>query len=149
MADVTKPHFGITKRGLHVHLRTTDHLPHDNAVSRFNSRIAIFTTKIVGTMWCAYVFAAFDCLALPTALQQGLYGIVQWVASFFLQLVLLSVIMVGQNLQATASDARSAKTFEDTEVIVSALDVHTEGGLKVLLDEIKVLQEQVAAMQGK
>jgi hypothetical protein len=117
-----EPHFGRTRHGgLPVHLHVHDHLPRRNAAERFNAWLAVWTTRLVGTMWCAYLFAAFDCLALPTALRQGLYGIVQWVASFFLQLVLLSVIMVGQNLQAVASDARAAKTFEDTEVIIGRL----------------------------
>jgi hypothetical protein len=117
---------------LRVHLRTTDHLPRATAVQRFNSRLAVLATRVVGTMWCAYAFAAFDCLALPTALQQGLYGIVQWVASFFLQLVLLSVIMVGQNIQSAAADSRAAKTFSDTELIADRLDLSTQGGIQVL-----------------
>jgi hypothetical protein len=136
---MTAPHFGYTKQEhgeMPVHLKTHDHLPGSNIVVRFNSRLAVLVTKVVGTMWCAYVFAIFDLLALPTALQQGLYGIVQWVASFFLQLVLLSVIMVGQNLQITAADARAAKQFDDTETIVDRLDTRTQGGLKEVMDAI-------------
>jgi hypothetical protein len=72
-------------------------------------------------MWCSYLFAAFDCLALPQAIQGGLFGIVQWVASFFLQLVLLSIVMVGQNVQGAASDARSIATYKDTEAILQML----------------------------
>lgn len=112
-------------------------------IARFNSRLAVLVTRAVGTMYCAYVFALFDLLALPTAISQGLYGIVQWVASFFLQLVLLSVIMVGQNMQSVASDARAAKTFEDTEVIADRLDVHTQGGIKDVLDSIAELRARV------
>lgn len=141
---MTEPHFGWTSLGHPVHKRTVDHLPSGNAVDRFNSRLAIWTTKVVGTMWCAYAFAVFDCLALPTALQAGMYGIVQWVASFFLQLVLLSVIMVGQNLQATSSDARAAKTFEDTEIILDKLNLDTEGGIRVLNEKL----DQLLAMKG-
>lgn len=140
-----EPHFGHTKHGLPVHLRTQDHLPARNAADRFNSMLAIWTTKVVGTMWCAYAFALFDCLALPTALQAGLYGIVQWVASFFLQLVLLSVIMVGQNLQSAASDARAAKTFDDTEAILDQLNLNTEGGIKILNEKL----DQLLQAKGK
>src|SRR5580692_11600492 len=75
---VKHPHFGRTATGKPVHLHTHDYHPSEHWYDRVNKRVAIFTTKIVGTMWCAYVFAAFDCLALPTALHQGLYGIVQW-----------------------------------------------------------------------
>jgi hypothetical protein len=139
-----QPHFGKTRHGgLPVHLHVHDHLPRRNAAERFNAWLAVWTTRLVGTMWCAYLFAAFDCLALPTALRQGLYGIVQWVASFFLQLVLLSVIMVGQNLQAVASDARAAKTFEDTEVIIDRLDTATRGGLTEVLDRLADLEAKL------
>jgi hypothetical protein len=139
-----QPHFGKTRHGnLPVHLHVRDHLPHGNAVDRFNSRLDLLTTRAVGTVWCAYAFAAFDCLALPTALRQGLYGIVQWVASFFLQLVLLSIIMVGQNMQAVASDARAAKTFDDTEVIIDRLDTQTQGGITEVLDRLAGLEAKM------
>jgi hypothetical protein len=124
-----RPHFGYTRHGLPVHLRTRDHLPDGTAYARFNKAAALLVTRAVGTMTTAYFFAAFDCLALPTAIRQGLYGIVQWTASFFLQLVLLSVIMVGQNLQASASDARAARTFEDAEAILGKI-----AGLEAKLD---------------
>ena len=132
-----KPVHGYTKQGLPVHLRTIDHLPNKTRINRANAWLAIKITKGVGSMWCAYAFAAFDMLALPTAISQGLFGIVQWVASFFLQLVLLSIIMVGQNIAGEASDARSAKTFEDTEKIIDRLDVHTTGGLADAVTELK------------
>jgi hypothetical protein len=137
-----------TSDGQVVHRRVIDHLPARTLYQKFNKAVALLVTRAVGTMTCAYLFAAFDCLALPTALRQGLYGVVQWVASFFLQLVLLSVIMVGQNLQSVASDARAAKTFEDTEAIITLLDIHTEGGLKVVMDKLAELEAQVAALRG-
>jgi hypothetical protein len=129
-----------------------DHLrakPDDHPIIKANAWLAVKITQGVGTMWCAYAFALFDLLALPTAINGGLYGIVQWVASFFLQLVLLSIIMVGQAGQASASDARAAKQFEDTEVIVDRLDCNTSGGIKDVLDAIAALQAQVVASQAK
>jgi hypothetical protein len=132
-----------TRDGQVVHRRVIDHLPDSSPYQRFNKWLALRVTQSVGTMTCAYIFAAFDCLALPTALHQGLYGIVQWAASFFLQLVLLSVIMVGQNLQAVASDARSSKTFDDTEVIIDRLDSTTQGGITEVLDRLDALESKV------
>lgn len=88
---------------------------HSNPIVRFNARAAIVITKSVGTMWCAYAFALFDLLSLPSAIHTGTPAIVSWVAQTFLQLVLLSVIMVGQDVQARAADARSVQTFNDTE----------------------------------
>ena len=61
----------------------------------------------VATMWCAYIFAAIALISLPKALQSGdSIVIVSWVAQTFLQLVLLSIIMVGQKVQS--------KKVEDT-----------------------------------
>ena len=57
-------------------------------------------------MWCAYAFALFDLISLPEAIRGGLATLVSWVAQTFLQLVLLSVIMVGQNVQAAAGITR-------------------------------------------
>jgi hypothetical protein len=114
---VPHPHIALRKKQGPV--RVSDQLPSGNAISRFNSRLAMLITKGVGTMYCAYIFGIFDCLALPTAIKGGTYGIVQWVASFFLQLVLLSIIMVGQSIQGSASDARADQTYKDAEAILN------------------------------
>lgn len=105
-----------------------------------NAKIAVFLTNLVGSMWCAYVFAAIALIGLPPALRPGGEGIIAWIAQTFLQLVLLSVIMVGQNVQSVASDLRSQHTYDDTVQILDRLDVHTEGGLKDLADRIDELQ---------
>ncbi len=99
-------------------------------VEGINAKIAVLITSLVGTMWCAYLFTVIALIGLPTALKPGGEGIVSWIAQTFLQLVLLSVIMVGQNVQSSAADARSRRTFEDAETILDRLDVHTQGGLK-------------------
>lgn len=115
------PHFGHTKSGLPVHLHTLDHLPTGPGVlTRFNRWAAAVICAGVGTMYCAYAFAVLDAFALPQAIRGGAYGLVQWTASFFLQLVLLSIVMVNQNAQSSASDARASKTFEDCEALMSA-----------------------------
>ncbi|GAA2693810.1 hypothetical protein [Streptomyces lunalinharesii] len=107
------PHPHIASRRAQGPVKVTDQLPAGNAVSRFNTRIAILVTRVVGSMWCAYAFALFDLISLPDAIQAGASAIVSWVAQTFLQLVLLSVIMVGQNVQAAASDRRATATFHD------------------------------------
>jgi hypothetical protein len=109
----------------------------------FNAKIAVFLTNIVGSMWCAYVFAAIALLGLRPALKPGGEGLIAWIAQTFLQLVLLSVIMVGQNVQSVASDARSEHTYEDTVQILDRLDVRTEGSLKDLADRIDALTAKI------
>jgi hypothetical protein len=106
-------------------------------VEGFNAKLALVITRSVGTMSCAYLFAAIALISLPAAINSGqVIVIVAWVAQTFLQLVLLSIIMVGQSVQSAASDARAAKEFADTETILDRLDVHTSGGLKDVLDAI-------------
>ena len=74
-------------------------------IRRFNNRLAVLITRGVSTMWCAYAFAALALSSLPSALATGSANvIVQWVSQTFLQLVLLSVIMVGQSVQAQRLD---------------------------------------------
>ena len=104
-----------------------------------NAKIAVFLTNIVGSMWCAYVFAIIALIGLPPALKPGGEAIIAWIAQTFLQLVLLSVIMVGQNVQSVASDVRSQHTYDDMVQILDRLDIHTEGGLKDLADRIDEL----------
>ncbi|MFZ0058590.1 MAG: hypothetical protein WAL35_00905, partial [Acidimicrobiales bacterium] len=52
-------------------------------------------------------------------------------------------LMVGQNLQNEASDARSTKQFEDTEMIADRLDIHTQGGITDLLEAIDKLRDDL------
>lgn len=87
-------------------------------VGRINTRVAVVITKVVGTMWTAYAFALLSLVSLPAALASGSpIVIVAWIAQTFLQLVLLPVIIVGQNVQAAASDARAETDHEILETL--------------------------------
>jgi cobalamin biosynthesis protein CobD/CbiB len=126
------------------HPVTTLEVAKAKASTRFNCWLAIKITDGVGTMWCAYVFAALALVGLRPALKPGGEGIIAWIAQTFLQLVLLSVIMVGQNVQSLASDVRSQHTYDDTVLILDRLDIHTEGGLKDLADRIDGLEAKIS-----
>jgi len=45
-----------------------------------NAKIAVFLTNIVGSMWCAYLFAVTALIGLPPALKPGGEGIIAWIA---------------------------------------------------------------------
>lgn len=82
-------------------------------ISDFNKRLAARITSLVGTMWCAYAFAAIALVSLPSALKTGdTVVIVAWVAQTFLQLVLLSIIMVGQDVQSKSVEQKINETHE-------------------------------------
>ena len=84
-----------------------------------NERIGLAVTKRVGTMWAAYAFFGLSLVSLPAALSSGNeIVIVSWIAQTFLQLVLLPIIIVGQNIQAKASDERAIATYEDAGAIL-------------------------------
>ncbi len=91
----------------------------DSPIARFNTWVAVKVTKSVGTMWCAYAFAALALVSLPAAIMSGnAVLIVSWISQTFLQLVLLSIIIVGQNVLAAASDKRAEATYEDADAVL-------------------------------
>ena len=89
-------------------------------IGRFNASVGLRITVVVGTMWCAYLFTALALISAPAALASGnALVIVAWIAQTFLQLVLLPIIIVGQNVQAASSDKRAAATFDDPSLILA------------------------------
>lgn len=80
-------------------------------MSHFNAALAGKITSMVGTMWCAYIFAAIALVSLPGAIKSGdTIIIVAWIAQTFLQLVLLSIIMVGQTVQSESMEQKINET---------------------------------------
>jgi hypothetical protein len=61
-------------------------------------------------------------ISLPAAIGQGTVAIVSWISQTFLQLVLLSVIMVGQQVLAKASDKQALQTYQDAEAVLQLTD---------------------------
>ena len=97
-----------------------------STIGRVNALIGLKITLLVGTMGTAYLFAFIALLSLPAAVRtHNLTILIAWVSSYFLQLVLLPIIIVGQNVQARAADARAEQTFKDAEAILhEALQIH-------------------------
>jgi hypothetical protein len=124
-------------------VKVADLFRRDSAVNRFNTKVAIAVTAVVGSMWCAYAFALFDLISLPDAIRTGPAAIVTWVAQTFLQLVLLSIIMVGQNVQAAAADQRAEATFHDASATLHEM-AHVQGHLAAQ----DVLMSRIAAKIG-
>jgi hypothetical protein len=95
----------ITSRSVHTTVHGT------GVMGRFNSWLAVHITKVVGTMWAAYVFVLISFISLPQALHAFLTGDtyvgISWLSQSFLQLVLLPIIIVGQNVISASQDARA------------------------------------------
>ncbi|MDP2350794.1 MAG: hypothetical protein Q8M74_06510 [Chloroflexota bacterium] len=141
-----------------------DHIPHPRIESRkaagapkvadehvgFNGRVALALTTVVGTMWCAYAFAALALVVLPEALGGGLLTSIQWLSQTFIQLVMLSVIMVGQGILGKAQDTRAEMTFKDAEATfheAEQIQLHLQAqdaAMNALLDKVERLEAALA-----
>ncbi len=132
----------IMKAKLHKPRLVLSHHVHGSVhgahpVGRFNTWLAVKITRSVGSMWCAYLVAFIALVSLPAAIQShNSVIIVSWIAQTFFQLVLLPIIIVGQNVLAAASDAR-AESDHETIISIHSLtsEVHT-----IAEQQTKILQ---------
>ena len=116
-------------------------------IGRFNAKVGLKITLIVGTMWSAYAFTLLALVSAPSAFQSGdKLIIVAWIAQTFLQLVLLPIIIVGQNVQATAADARSLATYNDASAVLEEAKQIQEH-LKVQDDAIQQILATLTASE--
>jgi len=117
--EVQHPHVGT--RRLRGPVRVIDQYAalSKGRFGRLDTWLAVKITAIVGTMICAYLFTILALISLPSALKTGdLIVIIAWIAQTFLQLVLLPIIIVGQNVQAAAADKRAEQTYEDADAVL-------------------------------
>jgi hypothetical protein len=109
-------------------------------VGQFNSRLAVLITKSVGTMWAAYVFVLIGLVSLPQAWYAFIHGDtvigVAWLSQSFLQLVLLPIIIVGQNVISASQDARAEADHET----LTALHTMNVRQLQMLEQQEKILE---------
>jgi hypothetical protein len=109
------------------------------AFGRFNSALAVLITKSVGTMWAAYLFVLLALVSFPQALQAFASGDritgITWLSQSFLQLVLLPIIIVGQNIISASQDARAEADHET----LTALHMINVRQLRILEDQEKIL----------
>lgn len=113
--------------------------------NRFNDWLAISVTNVVGTMWCAYAFAILALISLPAAVRGGTATLIAWIAQTFLQLVLLSIIMVGQKVAAEKSDRQLEQTYKDAEALLKVSDdIH-----RLLRQNTELTEDIHAVLQEK
>jgi small-conductance mechanosensitive channel len=161
MTDVAAPRPGELEKLFHYHhhpraeahlegtapkpAKVRDMAPRETPLQRFNSHFGLVITILVGTMWCAYLFTVIAFLSFWQAVtSHNLVTLVAWISSNFLQLVLLPIIIVGQNLQAKASDKRAENTYEDAEAVLhEAMQIQDHLGV-----QDKVLAELIAKLEA-
>ena len=100
-------------------------------------------------MWCAYAFALLAFVSLPSALRSGnLVTLVSWISQTFLQLVLLSIIIVGQNVLGAAADRRAEATYEDADAVLrTSLEIQRH--LEAQDVEIERILAEVGQLQSR
>jgi hypothetical protein len=114
-----------------------------SSIGRFNQKIATKITSFVSTMWCAYIFAAIALISLPAAIKSGdPIVIVAWVAQTFLQLVLLSIIMVGQD----ASSRSMQQKINETHTASLAEFELAKNSQEIANEEMAALKEITSEM---
>jgi hypothetical protein len=117
-------------------------------IGRFNAKVGLKITLIVGTMWTAYLFTLLTLVSAPAAFKTGdKIIIVAWIAQTFLQLVLLPIIIVGQNVQAVAADARSLATYNDASAVLDEAR-QIQAHLKVQDDAIQQILATLSASKA-
>ncbi len=141
----------------HIFARKKHREPNAQAVlsdvgpKTFNQKLGFGITKRVGTMWAAYIFFALTLVSLPAVIMTGdPVLIVAWIAQTFLQLVLLPIIIVGQNIQAAAAEKRAVLTYEDAAAVLDEavkiqkhLD-HQDESLAHLIERLNQLEEKIS-----
>ena len=113
----TMRHPRVNVRRQHGHVRT------DHEYVGVNGRLAAWITRKVGSMWTVYA-----CVAVTAAWMvlgaRGVFGFDPYPYPFMLflgnvvQLLLIFIILLGQQVLGRSGDRRAAQTFEDAEAIL-------------------------------
>lgn len=129
----------------------------ERADGGLNEKVAILLTKSVGTMWTAYTFAVIAIVGLFAIL--GVFTpivalLVAWASQTLIQLVLLPVIMVGQNvlgrkaeLQADEAFKTTMSTYHDIEQIMQHLSAQDAELLRQARMLIHLLEKNGITLQ--
>ena len=104
-------------------------------------KLALFITKKIGTMGFFYLCVILATLPVfvPTTI-----SVVQYISSGYLQLILLPLILVGQNLQSRHSELRTQHDYETnvkSEKEIEAILLHLEKQDELMLEILKRIEK--------
>lgn len=132
--------------------------PLRNGIQRFNNKLALKITNGVGSMWSAYLFAILSLCSLPAIIvlvdpnvrpdfphfiiAASVITLIAWISQNFLQLVLLPVIMVGQNV-IQGQQERKAEADHRTLTYLANLQDEQMTELKNQRDILEYLKKTV------
>ena len=115
----------------------------------FNGTLAVFITRSVGTMWAVYTVTALILIWMALGVWGPLRSIDPYPFAFLLflgnvvELMLLSIILVGQSVLGASTDKRALQTYQDAEAIL-----HEVGQLHDhLLSQDEVLNQGISLVE--
>jgi hypothetical protein len=133
---------------------------HRSPAKRFNDSLAVKITNGVGSMWSAYLFALLSLMSLPAILVEidpslkqffpawiiapSMITLVAWISQNFLQLVLLPVIMVGQNVIQAQQEAKADADHQTLTYLAHLQDQQ----MQILANQATILDELEARRAG-
>ena len=115
------------------------------SIGRFNTWLAVNVTKSVGTMWAAYLFTLIAIGGGVAVVTQNTFltALSVLISQTFLQLVLLPIIIVGQNVISASQDARA----EADHITLTTLHAMNVTQLQMLEQQQKILQQQQTILE--
>ena len=110
------------------------------ALGRFNTALAVTVTRSVGTMWAAYLFTLIAIGGGVAVVTQNAFltALSVLISQTFLQLVLLPIIIVGQNVISASQDARA----EADHITLTTLHAINVQQLEILKQHRRLLERQ-------
>ncbi|HKC04707.1 MAG TPA: DUF1003 domain-containing protein [Patescibacteria group bacterium] len=117
---------------------------HKSHLSKID-KVALFITSKVGTM--GFFFFCLALVTIPLIFNSTL-PVIQYLSSGYLQLILLPLILVGQNLQSRHSELRAQHDFETNvkaEKEIESILLHLEHQDELMLD----ILHRIEAMEKK
>lgn len=146
------------KKHPHIPINVNDLHAAEQRVAGINTKIAVTLTRWVGSMTCAWVFtgiAIIGLFGLLGLLNPFIFLLMQWLSQQFLQLVLLSIIMVGQavlghkqELQAEEQFNFTEKSYHDIEQIMKHLEAQDSELLRQS-QMIRTILDRIAAKETR
>jgi uncharacterized membrane protein len=137
-----------------AHARRSTDPGHAGEGASFNERLAAWITARIGSMWTVYICTAITAIWMVLGARQVL-GFDPYPYPFLLflgnvaQLLLIFIILLGQQVLGRAADRRSMHTYEDAEAILvdceqiqnhlMAQDTHLAGGTDLRAEELEIL----------
>ena len=113
---------------------------HKSRLSK-TDKIALFITSKIGTM--SFFYLCLVLVTLPLFFRPTM-PVIQYISSGYLQLILLPLILVGQNLQSRHSELRAQHDYETNlkaEKEIEAILLHLEKQDETMLEILRRIEK--------